>query len=184
MCSLLISQHCLLLLLVQNENDSTSLFGWRRVVPVEELFEIISEVQCKGHIRYMTRKTYIFPLGKNSLFIIPCEYKVWSRSCTESPEPCFLYVGVPKILHSGNGHEFVNEVVESVVREYPAEVIIHIVAITYNTSGTIWSGQIELFVASPVPCALVRPTNAADVKVDEQSWPTGYNLLTVSRQSC
>ena len=75
---------------------------------------------------------------------------------------------MPKILHSGNGHEFVNEVVESVVREYPAEVIIHIVAITYNTSGTIWSGQIELFVASPVPCALVRRTHAADVKVDEQ----------------
>ena len=65
---MLISHYSLLLLLVQNENDPTSLFGWRRVVPVEELFEIISEVQCneKGHIRYMTRKTYIFPQNDRS----------------------------------------------------------------------------------------------------------------------
>ena len=34
------------------------------------------------------------------------------------------YVGVPKILHSDNGRKFVNEVVESVVREWPGEVII------------------------------------------------------------
>ena len=173
MCSLLISQHCLLLLLVQNENEPTSLFGWRRVVPVEELFEIISEVQCneKGHIRYMTRKTYIFPLGKYS----PLSIKFGAEVALNLQNRVFSMLVCPRSC--------IQAMVESVVREYPAEMIIHIVAITYNTSGTICSGQIELFVASPVLCALVRPTNAADVKVDEQSWPTGYNLLTVSRQS-
>ena len=51
-CCLLILHYCLLLLLVQNENEPTILSGWRRVVPVEEFFEIISEVHCneKGHI--------------------------------------------------------------------------------------------------------------------------------------
>ena len=36
----------------------------------------------------------------------------------------FYYVSVPKILHSDNGCELVNEVIESVVREWPVEVII------------------------------------------------------------
>ena len=51
MCSLLISHYCLLVQ-NENENDPTILSGWRRVVPVEELFEIISAVHCneKGHI--------------------------------------------------------------------------------------------------------------------------------------
>ena len=49
--SLLIS-HYYLLFYIQNENDPTILSGWRRVVPVEEFFDIISEVHCneKGHI--------------------------------------------------------------------------------------------------------------------------------------
>ncbi len=33
-------------------------------------------------------------------------------------------VGVPKILHSDNGREFVNEIVENVVKEWPGEVTI------------------------------------------------------------
>ena len=51
-CSLFISHYCLLLLLVQNENDPTILSGWRCVVPLEEFFDIISEVHCneKAHI--------------------------------------------------------------------------------------------------------------------------------------
>ena len=35
----------------------------------------------------------------------------------------FCYLGTPKILHSDNGREFVNEIVESVVKEWPGEVI-------------------------------------------------------------
>ena len=50
--TLLLPVILILLLLIQNENDPTILSGWRRVVPVEEFFEIISEVHCneKGHI--------------------------------------------------------------------------------------------------------------------------------------
>ena len=36
----------------QNENDPTILSEWRRVVPVEDFFDAISEIHCKqkGHI--------------------------------------------------------------------------------------------------------------------------------------
>ena len=36
----------------------------------------------------------------------------------------FSYLGTPKILHSDNGKEFVNEIVHSVVKEWPGEVTI------------------------------------------------------------
>lgn len=47
-------------------------------------------------------------------------YKVWSRSFSESTKPSF--VGVPKILHSDNGREFVNKLTNCVVREWVAIV--------------------------------------------------------------
>lgn len=36
----------------------------------------------------------------------------------------FSYLGTPKILHSDNGREFVNEIVESVVKDWPGDVTI------------------------------------------------------------
>ena len=36
----------------------------------------------------------------------------------------FSFVGIPRILHSDNGREFVNEIVKCVVREWPGEAII------------------------------------------------------------
>ena len=36
----------------------------------------------------------------------------------------FSYLGTPKILHSDNGREFVNEIVANVVKEWPGEVTI------------------------------------------------------------
>ena len=39
-------------------------------------------------------------------------------------ENVFSYIGVPKILHSDNGREFVNNIVHSVVKEWPGDVVI------------------------------------------------------------
>ena len=36
----------------------------------------------------------------------------------------FSYIGTPKILHLDNGREFVNEIVQTVVKEWPGEVTI------------------------------------------------------------
>ena len=36
----------------------------------------------------------------------------------------FAFLGTPKILHSDNGREFVNEIVHSIVKEWPGEVVI------------------------------------------------------------
>lgn len=36
----------------------------------------------------------------------------------------FAYLGTPRILHSDNGREFVNQVVHSLVRDWPGEVTI------------------------------------------------------------
>ena len=36
----------------------------------------------------------------------------------------FAVLGTPKILHSDNGREFVNEIVHSIVKEWPGEVVI------------------------------------------------------------
>ena len=36
----------------------------------------------------------------------------------------FSYLGTPKILHSDNDREFVNEIVESIVKEWPGEMTI------------------------------------------------------------
>ena len=36
----------------------------------------------------------------------------------------FSYLGTPKILHSDNGHEFVNAIVASLCKEWPGEVTI------------------------------------------------------------
>ena len=36
----------------------------------------------------------------------------------------FSYLGTPKILHSDNGREFINEIVKSVMKEWPGEVTI------------------------------------------------------------
>ena len=34
----------------------------------------------------------------------------------------FAVLGTPKILHSDNGLEFVNEIIHSIVKEWPGEV--------------------------------------------------------------
>ena len=36
----------------------------------------------------------------------------------------FALLGTPRILHSDNGREFVNEIVQTVVKEWPGEVVI------------------------------------------------------------
>ena len=36
----------------------------------------------------------------------------------------FSFLGTPKILHSDNGREFVNDIVDSLVKEWPGEVTI------------------------------------------------------------
>ena len=36
----------------------------------------------------------------------------------------FAVLGAPKILHSDNGQEFVNEIVHRIVKEWPGEVVI------------------------------------------------------------
>ena len=36
----------------------------------------------------------------------------------------FPYLGLPKILQSDNGREFVNEIVKEVVRSWPEEVVL------------------------------------------------------------
>ena len=36
----------------------------------------------------------------------------------------FSYLGTPKILHSDNGREFVNDIISSIVKEWPGEVTI------------------------------------------------------------
>ena len=36
----------------------------------------------------------------------------------------FAVLGIPKILHSDNGHEFVNEIIPSIVKEWPGAVMI------------------------------------------------------------
>ena len=36
----------------------------------------------------------------------------------------FAVLGTPKILHSDNGREFVNEIIHSIVKEWPGEVIV------------------------------------------------------------
>ena len=57
-------------------------------------------------------------------FLFPLSRKSGAEVALNLQNRVFSYVGVPKILHSDNGREFVNEVVESVVREWPGEVII------------------------------------------------------------
>lgn len=60
---------CSIPLLLKNENDPTILSGWRRVVPVEEFFDIISEVHCKekGHVGSKKTNTEV-RLPKGSKF--------------------------------------------------------------------------------------------------------------------
>ena len=36
----------------------------------------------------------------------------------------FAVLGTPKILHSDNGQEFVNEIIHSIVKEWPGEVMV------------------------------------------------------------
>ena len=36
----------------------------------------------------------------------------------------FAIVCVPRILHSDNGREFVNQIIESVVKRWPGEVVV------------------------------------------------------------
>ena len=36
----------------------------------------------------------------------------------------FAVLGTPKILHSDNGREFVNEIIHSIVKEWPGEVMV------------------------------------------------------------
>ena len=57
-------------------------------------------------------------------FLFPLSRKSGAEVVLNPQNHVFSYVSVPKILHSDNGCEFVNEVVESVVREWPGEVTI------------------------------------------------------------
>ena len=36
----------------------------------------------------------------------------------------FAVLGTPKILHSDNGREFVNEIIHSIIKEWPGEVMV------------------------------------------------------------
>ena len=46
----LMFQVSMLLCALQNENDPTILSEWQHVVPVEEFFDIISEVHCREKV--------------------------------------------------------------------------------------------------------------------------------------
>ena len=34
----------------------------------------------------------------------------------------FAILGIPRILHSDNGREFVNEIIHSIVKEWPGQI--------------------------------------------------------------
>ena len=42
---------------LQNDNDPTILSGWQCEVPVEEFFDVISEVHCRGKGHIGSKKT-------------------------------------------------------------------------------------------------------------------------------
>ena len=57
-------------------------------------------------------------------FIFPLRRKSGAEVALNLQNHVFSYVGVPRILLSDNGREFVNEIVECVVREWPGEATI------------------------------------------------------------
>ena len=55
-------------------------------------------------------------------FLFPLTRKSGAEVALNLHNHVFACIGVPKILHSDNGREFVNQVVESVVKDWPGEV--------------------------------------------------------------
>ena len=56
-------------------------------------------------------------------FLFPLMRKSAAEVALNLQNKVFAYVGVPKILHSDNGREFVNEIVKNLVKDWPGEVI-------------------------------------------------------------
>ena len=56
--------------------------------------------------------------------LFPLMHKSAHEVAYRLQENVFSYIGVPRILHSDNGREFVNNIVHSVVKEWPGEVVI------------------------------------------------------------
>lgn len=62
--------------------------------------------------------------GQSSMSSSPCVGSQLLRLLSIFKPMCSSYLGTPKILHSDNGREFVNEIVASVCKEWPGEVTI------------------------------------------------------------
>ena len=56
--------------------------------------------------------------------LFPLMHKSAHEVAYRLQENVFSYIGVPKILHSDNGREFVNNIVHSVVKEWPGDAVI------------------------------------------------------------
>ena len=57
-------------------------------------------------------------------FLFPLMRKSGAEVATNLRSYVFAYIGIPKILHSDNGREFVNVIVRSMVKEWPGEITI------------------------------------------------------------
>ena len=57
-------------------------------------------------------------------FLFPLMRKSGAEVATNLRSQVFAYVGIPKILHSDNGREFVNKIVQDVVKEWPGQITI------------------------------------------------------------
>ncbi len=72
-------------------------------------------------------------------FLFPLARKSGAEVGLNLENHVFAVVGVPKILHSDNGREFVYEIVENVVKQWPEEVTIvngHVIQ-----SARAWSNK-------------------------------------------
>lgn len=56
--------------------------------------------------------------------LFPLCHKTGAEVALNLQSRVFSYIGTPKILHSDNGREFVNQIVSTVVKEWPGEVTI------------------------------------------------------------
>ena len=56
--------------------------------------------------------------------LFPLMHKSAHEVALNLQERVFSVVGVPRILHSDNGREFVNSIVHSVTKEWPGDVVI------------------------------------------------------------
>eukprot|EP00731_Ephydatia_muelleri_P006834 Em0003g1082a len=76
-----------------NPNDTTILFGWRRIAFVEDFYDVIHGVHATT-----------------------------AEVALNLQNQVFSYLGTPKILHSDNDPEFVNAIVASLCKEWPGLV--------------------------------------------------------------